>query len=142
MAKLKPFTMPKWGIEMSEGTIAEWMVSEDTPFAKGTLLTLIETDKITNEVEAEADGRFVRIIAKEGETFPVGALLAVLSDGEAATSEEIEALIGSFRPADTSFTGEPVETTTIDAPPAPPPSGPAVSIPTISRSARPRASGC
>ena len=76
MAKLKPFTMPKWGIEMAEGTIADWMVAENAPFTRGTVLTLIETDKITNEVEAEADGRFVRILAKPGETYPVGALLA------------------------------------------------------------------
>lgn len=68
MAKLKAFTMPKWGIEMAEGTIAEWMVAENAPFARGTVLTLIETDKITNEVEAEADGRFVRILAKAGDS--------------------------------------------------------------------------
>lgn len=103
MAKLKAFTMPKWGIEMAEGTIAEWMVVENAPFARGTVLTLIETDKITNEVEAEADGRFVRILAKAGETYPVGALLAVLSDGGEASAQEIDALIASFRPSDTSF---------------------------------------
>ncbi|MEO0030850.1 MAG: hypothetical protein RIS94_608 [Pseudomonadota bacterium] len=103
MAGLKAFTMPKWGIEMAEGTIAEWMVAENTPFTRGTVLTLIETDKITNEVEAEADGRFVRILAKAGETYPVGALLAVLSDGAEASAAEVDALIASFRPSDTSF---------------------------------------
>jgi pyruvate dehydrogenase E2 component (dihydrolipoamide acetyltransferase) len=103
MAKLKAFTMPKWGIEMAEGTIAEWMVAENAPFARGTVLTLIETDKITNEVEAEADGRFVRILAQAGGTYPVGALLAVLSDGAQASEAEIEALIASFRPSETSF---------------------------------------
>ena len=92
MAKLKPFTMPKWGIEMSEGTIAEWMVAENEAFAKGAVLTLIETDKITNEVEAEAPGSFVRIIAEAGQTYPVGALLAVLSDGGAASAAEIDAV--------------------------------------------------
>ncbi|MDB5723214.1 MAG: catalytic domain of component of various dehydrogenase complexe [Alphaproteobacteria bacterium] len=123
MARLKPFTMPKWGIEMSEGTIAEWLVQENAPFAKGALLTLIETDKITNEVEAEADGRFVRILAKEGEAYPVGALLAVLSDGE-ATGDEIDALIAGFRQADTSFTGDDEGGATppaVQTAPAPPP---------------------
>lgn len=113
MASLKPFTMPKWGIEMSEGTIAEWMVAEDAPFARGTVLTLIETDKITNEIEAEADGRLVRILGKAGETYPVGALLAVLSDGGAASAAEIDAVIAAFRPADTSFGDDD------DRPPAP-----------------------
>lgn len=103
MAILKPFTMPKWGIEMSEGTIAEWMVAENAPFERGTTLTLIETDKITNEVEAEAPGRFVRIVAKAGETCPVGALLAVLSDGGEASAAEIDAVIAAFRPVDSSF---------------------------------------
>ena len=58
MARLKAFTMPKWGIEMSEGTIAEWMVAENQPFAKGTVLTLIETDKcrIERPVLSTIDG--------------------------------------------------------------------------------------
>jgi len=103
MANLKLFTMPKWGIEMSEGTIAEWMVAENAPFEKGAVLALIETDKITNEVEAEAPGRFVRIMAEAGGTYAVGALLAVLSDGGDASAAEIDAIIGTFKQADTSF---------------------------------------
>lgn len=103
MANLKPFTMPKWGIEMSEGTIAEWMVAENAAFEKGTVLTLIETDKITNEIEAEAPGSFVRIIGQAGETYPVGALIAVLSDGGEASAAEIDAVIAAFKPAESNF---------------------------------------
>ncbi len=119
MAALKPFTMPKWGIEMSEGTIAEWMVAENAPFKKGSTIALIETDKISNEVEAEADGRFVRIVAQVGEIYPVGALLAVLSDGGEASAAEIEAVIAGFQQADTSFTGEPAAPSLAAPAPAP-----------------------
>lgn len=102
MAKVKAFTMPKWGIEMAEGTVAEWSVTENEAFARGAVLALIETDKITNEIEAEADGRLVRILAQAGEVYPVGALLAVMADGE-ATAAEIDAVIAGFKQADTSF---------------------------------------
>jgi pyruvate dehydrogenase E2 component (dihydrolipoamide acetyltransferase) len=119
MAKLKPFTMPKWGIEMSEGTIAEWLVKENEPFAKGTLLALIETDKITNEVEAEADGRFVRLIGQAGETHPVGALLAVLSDGGEAGAAEVDAIVGGFKASSAGFGPEGDEETRSAPAPAP-----------------------
>lgn len=119
MAALKPFAMPKWGIEMTEGTIAEWMVAEGAPFTKGTVLTLIETDKITNEVEAEEPGTFVKIVAQAGETLPVGALLAVLSDGP-ATAEEIDAFLASFKPADAlGSAGRDDRAQAPSAPPAP-----------------------
>lgn len=98
MAKLRAFTMPKWGIEMTEGTVAEWMIAEGEDFAKGHLLTLIETDKITNEVEAEFEGRLARIIVAAGQTMPVGALLAVFADGDASPAE-VDEFIASFRSA-------------------------------------------
>jgi pyruvate dehydrogenase E2 component (dihydrolipoamide acetyltransferase) len=95
MSNLKAFTMPKWGIEMSEGTVAEWMVAEREVFSRNAILTLIETDKITNEVEAEADGCLVRLLAKPGETYPVGALLAVYGDPD-APAEDIDAFVAKF----------------------------------------------
>ena len=104
---LKAFTMPKWGIEMSEGMIGEWSVEEGKPFARGDVIALIETDKITNEVEAEADATFVRIVARTGETLPVGALLAVYGDDEPAA--EVDAFIAAFRPADSRMAASDTE---------------------------------
>lgn len=113
MARLRAYRMPKWGIEMTEGVVAQWMVEEGKPFSKGDIIALIETDKITNEVEAEADGMFPRLLAQPGTTYAVGELLAVLADpGDDPETGEVDAFIADFRPADTrvaskSSTGTP-----------------------------------
>ena len=102
MANIRPFCMPKWGIEMTEGTIAEWMVKEGDAFTRGQTLCLIETAKITNEVEAEYDAVVRRLLVGAGsEAHPVGTLLAVFADAS-ASDEEIESFIAGFRPADTA----------------------------------------
>jgi pyruvate dehydrogenase E2 component (dihydrolipoamide acetyltransferase) len=96
MPKLRAFTMPKWGIEMVEGTINEWSVKEGEPVAKGQTIVLIETDKIVNEVEAEGDTRFAKILAEPGATLPVGELLGVMADGDASAAE-VDAFIRAFK---------------------------------------------
>jgi pyruvate dehydrogenase E2 component (dihydrolipoamide acetyltransferase) len=130
MAKLRAFTMPKWGIEMTEGVVAEWLVEEGKPFSKGDLIALIETDKITNEVQAEYDGIFPRLVAATGETYPVGALIAVVAEpGETPDAAEVDTFVAGFQPADTSTASKggksvkapakPAETTTASPTPAP-----------------------
>jgi pyruvate dehydrogenase E2 component (dihydrolipoamide acetyltransferase) len=101
MAELRAFAMPKWGIEMTEGVVAEWLVPEGVPFRKGDLLALIETDKITNEVEAEGDGMFARLTAQTGGTYQVGELIAVLAGpDERPSAAEVDAFVAGFKPAD------------------------------------------
>lgn len=102
MANIRPFCMPKWGIEMTEGTIAEWMVKEGEAFSKGQVLCLIETAKITNEVEAEYDAVLKRLLTPASdEAHPVGALLAVFADADTSDAE-VDAFIATFKPAETS----------------------------------------
>ncbi|HUD94160.1 dihydrolipoamide acetyltransferase family protein [Sphingobium sp.] len=101
MANLRAFAMPKWGIEMTEGVVAEWMVTPGVPFKKGDLIALIETDKITNEVEAEADGMFPRLLAEKGGTYQVGALIAVLAGADDAPSDsEVDSFIAAYKPGE------------------------------------------
>jgi pyruvate dehydrogenase E2 component (dihydrolipoamide acetyltransferase) len=102
MANIKPFCMPKWGIEMTQGTLAEWMVAEGDAFKRGQTLCLIETDKITNEVEAEFDAVVKKVIVPAGgDAQSVGVLLAVFADADTSDAEVAE-YINNFKAANVS----------------------------------------
>jgi pyruvate dehydrogenase E2 component (dihydrolipoamide acetyltransferase) len=102
MANIKPFCMPKWGIEMTQGTLAEWMVAEGDAFKRGQTLCLIETDKITNEVDAEFDAVVKKVIVPAGgDAQSVGVLLAVFADADTSDAEVAE-YISNFKAANVS----------------------------------------
>jgi pyruvate/2-oxoglutarate dehydrogenase complex dihydrolipoamide acyltransferase (E2) component len=69
--------LPKIGFSMNEGQVAEWLYGDGEPVTEGEALYLLEADKSTNEVEAPATGT-LRIIAVEGETYPVGTILGTI----------------------------------------------------------------
>ncbi|NPV03877.1 MAG: 2-oxo acid dehydrogenase subunit E2 [Syntrophaceae bacterium] len=77
--------MPKLGLTMTEGLIVEWKKKEGDPVKKGDILFVLETEKVTYEVEAPEDGTLGKILVMEQETVPVGAVVAyLLKPGEAA----------------------------------------------------------
>ncbi|MFV0276169.1 MAG: biotin/lipoyl-containing protein, partial [Parahaliea sp.] len=85
MSQIHKVNMPKWGMEMSEGVIAEWHLAVgDTVNAEDDLVD-VETSKIVNTVTAPASGVLRRILAQSGGTYPVGAALCIIAD--AGTSE-------------------------------------------------------
>jgi len=100
--KIFPITMPKWGIEMQQGTITEWHAVPGGALAKGAPLLDVETEKIVNSVEAPVAGTLRRIVAETGSTEAVGALIAVFADASVSDAE-IDAFIAGFKPADASF---------------------------------------
>lgn len=102
MSRIYPVTLPKWGLEMSEGAIAAWRLEEGAPGAKGVELVDIETEKIVNTLELEHDGVLRRRLAPVGATLPVGALIAVVADANVSESE-IDAFVASYRPVNASF---------------------------------------
>jgi len=88
-------TMPKWGLTMTEGKVVHWLKQPGASFAAGDELLEIETSKITNVVEAEGTGSLARIVAPEGSTLPIGALLAVIAPPETQAAE-IDAFVSKF----------------------------------------------
>ncbi len=74
--------LPRLGQGMEAGTIVRWLKSEGDAVAKGEPLYELDTDKVTQEVEAEADGVLLKIVLPEGEA-DVGTTVAVIgSEGE------------------------------------------------------------
>ena len=76
--------MPKLGLTMTEGTIEEWRIKEGQPVKKGEVLFSVATDKLTNDVEADADGVLLKILLPEGETASCKSVVAYIGQpGEA-----------------------------------------------------------
>ncbi len=71
--------LPRLGQGMEAGTIVRWLKAEGEPVRKGEPLYELDTDKVTQEVEAEADGVLLRILLPEGEA-AVGTLVAQIGD--------------------------------------------------------------
>ena len=68
-------TLPRWGA-MQEGDIVEWRVEVGRPVREGEVLALVETEKVSGEVEAPVSGVVSAILAGPGETVAAGAVIA------------------------------------------------------------------
>ena len=75
--------MPKLGLTMTEGTVEEWKFREGDYVKKGDALFSVSTDKLTNDVESEAEGVLLKILLPAGETAPCKAVVGYLGqEGE------------------------------------------------------------
>ncbi len=116
MSDIYPIAVPKWGIEMIEGTIATWNKEVGDPIGKGEAVFEMESDKIVNVWDSPTDGLLRRRLVEEGATMPVGALLGVIAGAE-VDDAAIDAFIADF--AGTTPEPEPIAAATA-APAAPP----------------------
>lgn len=98
MNAITPIIMPKWGLEMSEGTISNWHVVEGQSLSRGMEIVDIETAKIVNTLESDLEGTVRRLVAPVGQTLPVGALIAIVAD-EGVTDADIDRFIRGEGPA-------------------------------------------
>src|SRR3954447_20448058 len=69
-------TMPRLSDSMEEGTVLKWLVDVGGEVKRGEPLVEIETDKANMTYEADTDGTLLEVLAQEGETLPIGQVIA------------------------------------------------------------------
>jgi pyruvate dehydrogenase E2 component (dihydrolipoamide acetyltransferase) len=84
--------LPRLGQGMESGTIVKWLKSEGESVEKGEPLYELDTDKVTQEVEADASGVLLRISIQEGEV-EVGKTIAVIGEAGEEVAEPEEAKV-------------------------------------------------
>lgn len=68
----------RYGMQMEEATVIKWHKQPGDPIATGDILYEIETEKVTQEVEAPGEGRFVEALVAEGDVAQVGQPVCVV----------------------------------------------------------------
>jgi len=85
-----PVIMPKFEMSQETGLLIEWLKNEGDQIEKGEILFVVETDKLTMEVESPGEGILEGISAKAGDEIPVTSTIAyLLAEGEAIPETEI-----------------------------------------------------
>jgi pyruvate dehydrogenase E2 component (dihydrolipoyllysine-residue acetyltransferase) len=97
--------LPRLGQGMEAGTIVRWLKSEGDEVAKGEALYELDTDKVTQEVEAEADGVLLKIVVPEGEV-DVGTTVGVIGANDEDVSELLASAGGGNGAAPAAAEGE------------------------------------
>lgn len=73
-----PVILPKWGQNMVEGTVAEWLKKEGESVSEGEEIAEIATDKLDSALESPAAGTLVEIVVAAGADAEVGDVLAYI----------------------------------------------------------------
>ena len=119
-------TLPEMGEGVIEGTLARWLVREGDRVERYAPIAEVETDKVTTETTTETAGTVLRLLVAEGETIPVGTVLAVIGepgeesdepsarDERRATSDEPGVASGEWRVASKEVTHDDRQPPTAD----------------------------
>jgi len=81
-------TMPRLSDTMQEGTIARWLKKPGDEVKKGDTLAEIETDKATMDLEAYDSGVLEQIVVQEGQSAPIGQVVAIIGSGTGAQPKQ------------------------------------------------------
>lgn len=114
--------MPQMGADMTEGTLVRWMKQIGDQVQKGDIIAEIETDKAVVELESFSAGVLRRILVKQGESAPVGTVIAIIAGADEELPEKRE------KPA-----APPAEAMKEKGPPLPPRRPPHVPVSPVAR---------
>ncbi len=78
--------MPQLGESIAEGTIVRWLIAPGGRIEKDQSLLEVETDKVALEIPSPAAGFLTEVLVKEGDTVPVGTIIARLEEQQQAAS--------------------------------------------------------
>jgi pyruvate/2-oxoglutarate dehydrogenase complex dihydrolipoamide acyltransferase (E2) component len=110
--------MPQMGESVVEGTVTKWLVKEGDTVIEDQSLCEISTDKVDTDIPSPAAGTIAKLVAAEGQTLPIGAVLAVIETaGARATASSPRPAAAPARPAERRPAPAPAEA----APPRPAP---------------------
>ncbi|MBW6401299.1 2-oxo acid dehydrogenase subunit E2 [Roseomonas sp. HJA6] len=91
MATSAEIVMPKLGLTMTEGLLAEWRVAPGARVAAGDILFVVETEKIATDVEASGEGEILDLLTPAGSTVSVGTPVARWTGAASGSSEVVTA---------------------------------------------------
>jgi 2-oxoglutarate dehydrogenase E2 component (dihydrolipoamide succinyltransferase) len=80
--------MPQMGESIAEGTIVKWLKGQGDVVRKDENILEISTDKVDSEIPSPAEGRIVELLVHEGETVPVGSVVARIETDAGAVAAE------------------------------------------------------
>jgi pyruvate dehydrogenase E2 component (dihydrolipoamide acetyltransferase) len=99
--------MPKLGFDMREGVLVSWSRHVGDNIEKGDIVAEIESDKATLELEAQAGGTLLKLLANEGDVVPIGGNLAIVGEEGEDVSGLADSIGGTAPPKDEVAEAEP-----------------------------------
>ncbi len=132
--------MPKLGESVTEGTIGKWLKQPGEKVNKYDLLVEVQTDKVNTEIPSPVTGTLKEVRVEEGQTVPIGTLLATFdtADGEAAAASPASAAPQAAPRASTPPANSPAPAAAAPQPQSPPAQSPSEPTPSAPSPAAPR----